>query len=127
MTHQRDTYKGRVFPPDVSEFSSLFPQPFENIGISAVNLHMPAVHLPLFLQLFFLVPSPIIAPKHCRSLVELEDKIEGFGVRLWLMTPPFRSAPLTAIVIGLTIGASTGGAISQATNTSGAVEEVEMG
>ena len=82
MTCWRDAYKGRVSPPDVSEFSSLFPQPFENIGIGAVNLHTPTVHLPLFFQLFFFVLSPTIAPKHHRSLVELEDKIEGSGVRL---------------------------------------------
>ena len=89
MTHQRDAYKGRVSPPDVSEFSSLFPQPFKNIGISAVNPHVPAVCLPLFFfQLFFFVPSPVMAPKHCQLLVELEDKIEGSGVRLQLMTPP---------------------------------------
>ena len=28
-----------------------------------------------------------MAPKHCQSLVESENKIEGFGVRPWLMTP----------------------------------------
>ena len=88
MTHWRDAYKGRVSPPDVSEFSSLFPQPFENIGISAINSHVPAVHLPLFFWLFLFIPSPIMAPKHCQSLVELEDEIEGFGVRLQSMTPP---------------------------------------
>ena len=88
MTRWRGTYKERVFPPDVSEFSSLFPQPFENIGIGAINPHMPAVHLPLFFQLFFFVPSPIMAPKHHQSLVELEDGIEGFGIRPWSMTPP---------------------------------------
>ena len=88
MTRWRGAYKGRVSPPDVSEFSSLFPQPFKNIGIGAVDLHAPAVHLPLFFQLFFFIPSPIMAPKHRRSLVELEDEIEGSGVRPGLMTPP---------------------------------------
>ena len=88
MTRQRDAYKGRVSPPDVSEFSSLFPQPFKNIGIGAVNLHTSAVHLLLFFQLFFSIPSPIMAPKHHQSLVELEDEIEGSGVRLRSMTPP---------------------------------------
>ena len=88
MTRWRGTYKGRVSLPDVSEFSSLFPQPFENIGIGAVNPHIPTVHLPLFFQLFFFVPSPIMASKCYQLLVELEDKIEGFGVRLQLMTPP---------------------------------------
>ena len=88
MTRWRGAYKGRVSPPDVSEFSSPFPQPFENIGIGAIDPHAPAVHLPLFFQLFFFVPSPIMAPKHRRSLVELEDKIEGSGVRPRLMTPP---------------------------------------
>ena len=54
----------------------------------------PSIHThllftcPLFFQLFFFVPSPIIAPKHHRSLVELEDKIGGSGVRPWSMTPP---------------------------------------
>ena len=48
VTYWRDTYKGRVSPPDVSEFSSLFPQSFKSIKISAVNPHMPAVCLPLF-------------------------------------------------------------------------------
>ena len=88
MTRWRGIYKGRVSPPDVSEFSSLFPQPFKNIGIGAVNLHMPAVCLLLFFQLFFFIPSSIMAPKHHQSLVELEDKIEGSGVRLRSMTPP---------------------------------------
>ena len=88
MTHWRGAYKGRVFPPDVSEFSSLFPQPFENIGIGAVDLHAPTVHLSLFFQLFFFISSPIMAPKHHQSLVESEDKIEGSGVRPQLMTPP---------------------------------------
>ena len=88
MTRWRDAYKGRVFPSDVSEFSSLFPQPFENIGIGAVNPHTPAVCLPLFFWLFFFVPSPIMAPKHHRSLVELKDKIQGSGVRPRSMTPP---------------------------------------
>ena len=76
-------------PPQMSQsFSSLFPQPFENIGIGAVNPHVPAVHLPLFFRLFFFVPNPIMAPKRRRSLVELEDEIEGSGVRPRLMTPP---------------------------------------
>ena len=90
MTCWRGAYKGRVFPPDVSEFSSLFPQPFESIGIGTVNPHMPTVHLPLFLffRLFFFIPSPVMAPKHHQSLVELEDKIEGSGVRSQSMTPP---------------------------------------
>ena len=89
MTYWRGTYKGRVFPPDVSEFSSLFPQPFKNIRIGAINPHMPAVCLPLFFfQLFFFVPHLIMAPKHHQSLVELEDEIEGSGVRLQSMTPP---------------------------------------
>ena len=123
----RGAYKGRVSPPDVSEFSSLFPQPFENIGIGAVNLHAPTVHLPLFFQHVFIVPSPIMAPKHHQSLVELEDKIEGSGVRPWLMTPPFGSAPLAAIVVGLGIRAPIGGAVSQAANTSRTVKEVKTG
>ena len=41
--------------------------------------------------------------------------------------PPFGSTPLAAVVIRLTIRVSIGGAISQATNTSRTVEEVEMG
>ena len=88
MTCWRGAYKGRVSSPDVSEFSSVFPQPFENIEISAVNPHVPTVCLPLFFQLFFFVTSPIMAPKHHRSLVELEDEIEGSGVRPQSMTPP---------------------------------------
>ena len=99
VTCWRDTYKGRVFPPDVSEFSSLFPQPFENIRIGAVNLHTSAVHLPLFFQLFFFIPNPIMAPKHHQLLVELEDEIEGSGVRPQLMTPPsdpHHSQPLSS-------------------------------
>ena len=88
MTCWKGAYKGRVSPPDVSEFSSLFPQPFKNIGIGAIDLHAPTVCLPLFLQLFFFVPSPIMAPKHRRLLVELEDEIEGSGVRPRSMTPP---------------------------------------
>ena len=99
MTCWRGAYEGRVSLPDVSEFSSLFPQPFENIRISAIDLHAPTVCLPLFFQLFFFVPSPIMAPKHHQSLVELEDKIEGFGVRPRSMTPPsdpHHSQPLSS-------------------------------
>ena len=41
--------------------------------------------------------------------------------------PPFRSTLLAAIVVGLGIGVPIGGAVSQAANTSGTVEEVETG
>ena len=41
--------------------------------------------------------------------------------------PPFGSAPLAAIIVGLAIEATIEGAISQATNTSRMVEEVEIG
>ena len=43
---------------------------------------------PCFFSLFFFVPNPVMAPKCHRSLVELEDEIEGSGVRPRLMTPP---------------------------------------
>ena len=63
MTRRRGTYKGRVFPPDVSEFSSLFPQPFENIGIGAVDPHVPAVCLPFFFSAFLFRPKSHHGPK----------------------------------------------------------------
>ena len=52
---------------------------------------------PCFSSLFFFVPSPIMAPKCHRLLVELEDKIEGSGVRprsMTLPSDPHRSQPL---------------------------------
>ena len=104
MTCWRDAYKGRVFLPYVSEFSSLFAQPCKNIGISAVDPHAPAVHLPLFFQLFFFIPSSIMAPKHHRSLMELEDKIEGFGARPRLMTPPSDPHHLQPLLSDLGLG-----------------------
>ena len=104
MTHRRGVYKGRVSPPDISEFSSLFPQPFKNIRIGTVNLHMLTVHLPLFFQLFFFVPSLIMAPKHHQSLVELEDEIEGSGVRPWSMTPPLDPHHLQLLSSDLGLG-----------------------
>ena len=41
--------------------------------------------------------------------------------------PPFRSTPLAAVVIKLGIGVLIREVVSQATNTSRTVEEVEMG
>ena len=69
-------------------FLLFFPQLFKNIGIGTVDLHTSTVHLSLFFQLFFFIPSPIMVPKCHQSLMELEDKIEGSEVRLWSMTPP---------------------------------------
>ena len=127
MTHWGGAYKGRVFPPDVSEFSSLFPQPFKNIGICAVDLHTPAVHLPFVFSAFLFCPKS----HHGLKTPPITHGVGGQDWRLWNQTvvddPPFRSALLTAIFIGLGIGAPIGGVVSQATDTSGTVEEVEMG
>ena len=127
MTHRRGAYKGRVSPPDVSEFSSLFPQPFKNIGISAINLHTPTVHLPLVFSTFLFCPKSHHGPK----TPLITHGVRGQDWRLWSQTvvddPPFGSAPLAAIIVGLGIGVSIGGAISQAINTFGMVEEVETG
>ena len=55
---------------------------------------VPSIHTHLlftclcFFSFFFFVPGPIMALKHHQLLVELEDKIEGSGVKPWSMTPP---------------------------------------
>ena len=125
MTCWKDAYKERVSPPDISEFSSLFPQPFENIRIGAINLHILTVHLPLVFSAFLFCPKSHHGPK--TPLITCG--VGGQDWRLWSQIavddPPFRSALLTAIVIELGIEASIGGAISQATNTSRTVKEVK--
>ena len=45
-----------------------------------------------------------MAPKHHRSLVELEDKIGGFGVRPWLMTPPLDPHHSQPLLLDLGLG-----------------------
>ena len=80
--------KEESFPQMSQSFLLFFHNLSRTLGL------MPSIHTyllftcPCFFQLFFFVPSSIIVPKHCQSLVELEDEIEGSGVRLWSMTPP---------------------------------------
>ena len=65
---------------------------FHNLLRTLGSVLLICTHLlftcPFFFRLFFFIPSLIMALKCHQSLVELEDKIEGSGVRLWLMTPP---------------------------------------
>ena len=87
-------------PPQMSQSFLLF---FHNL--SRILGSVPSIctcllfTCPCFFGFFFFVPSPVMAPKCHQSLVELEDKIEGSGVRPQSMTPPLdlhRSQPLSS-------------------------------
>ena len=92
-------------PPQMSQSFLLFFHNLSRTSGSALSIHTHLLFTcPCFFSFFFFVPSPIMAPKHHRSLVELEDKIEGSGVRPQLMTPPSDPHHLQPLLSDLGLG-----------------------